>query len=77
MLLLTLTENIIIQSEPEKQDKNQISEKKFQNLSDLEFNFSSASDFEIKISKRVRFWLKSFTKRQILGWKKYNASDFD
>ena len=29
MLLLTLTENIIIQSEPEKQDKNQISEKNY------------------------------------------------
>ena len=77
MLLLTLTENIIIQSEPEKQDKNQIPEKKFQNLPDLEFNFSNASDFEIKISKRYRFWLKSFTKRQILDWKKYNALDFE
>ena len=29
MLVITLTEDIIIQSEPEKQDKNQISEKKF------------------------------------------------
>ena len=28
-LVLTLTEDIIIQSESEKQDKNQISEKKF------------------------------------------------
>ena len=77
MFLLTLTENIIIQSESKKQDKNQISEKKFQNLPDLEFNFSNASDFETKITKRYRFWLKSFTKRQILDWKKYNALDFE
>ena len=77
MLLLTLTENISIQSEPEKQDKNQILENKFQNLSDLEFNFSNASYFERKISKRYNFWLQSFTKRQILDWKKYNALDFE
>ena len=45
MLAITLTEDIIIQSEPEKQDKNYISEKKFWNLSDFELNFS----------QRVRF----------------------
>ena len=77
MLLLSLAENIINQSEPEKQDKNQISEKKLKNFSHLEFNFSNASDFEIKISKRVRFWLKNFTKRQTLDWKKYNSLDFE
>ena len=43
--------------------------KEFQSLSDFEFIFSNASDFEIKISKRVRFWFKSFTKRQNLDWK--------
>ena len=47
------------------------------NLSDFEFNFSNASDFAIKISKPVRFWLNIFTKRQILDWKKYNALDFE
>ena len=40
-----MTENIIIQFEPENQDKNQILEKKFQN----------SSDFELKILQRVRF----------------------
>ena len=45
------------------------------------------ADFELKILQRVRFWnkkkqgvrflFKSFTTRQILDWKKYNASDFD
>ena len=49
----------------------------FSNLSDFEFNFSNASDFGKKNSKRVRFWFKSFTKRQILDWKKYNALDFE
>ena len=33
---LTLTENIINQSEPQKQDRNQILEKKLNNLSDFE-----------------------------------------
>ena len=65
--MLTLTEDIIIQSEPEKQDKNQISERKFQNL----------SDFELKFLQRVRFWIKIFTTRQILNWNFYNASDFE
>ena len=44
-LVLTLTEEIIIQSEPEKQDKNQISEK----------NFYYVSASELKILQRVRF----------------------
>ena len=76
-MLLTLTENVIIQSELEKQIKNQIWEKKFSNLSDFEFNFSNASDFGKKISKRVRVWFKTFKMRQILDWKKYNALEFE
>ena len=72
-----MTENIILQSELEKQDKNQISQKKFLNLSDFEFNFSNASDFEKKIFKTHQIWIKSFTKRQILDWKKDNALDFE
>ena len=44
-MLLTLTEDVIFQSEFEKQDINQISEKKFQNL----------TDFEFIILQRVRF----------------------
>ena len=39
-----------MQSEPEKQDKNQISEKKIWNL----------SDFELKFSHCVRFWFEVF-----------------
>ena len=37
--MLTLIEDIIIQSEPEKQDENQISEKIFHNVSDSEIKF--------------------------------------
>ena len=37
--VLTLIEDGIIQAEPEKQDKNQISEKTFYNVSDSELNF--------------------------------------
>ena len=43
--MLTLIGDIIIQSEPEKQDKNQISEKIFYNV----------SDFELIFLQRVRF----------------------
>ena len=64
--MLTFIEDIIIQSDPEKQDKNQISEKFFYN----------ASDSELKFSQRVRFWIKFFTTRQILSYKFYDASDF-
>ena len=48
---------MIIQSEPEKQYKNQILEIKFWNL----------SDFELKFLQRVRLWIKTFTTRQILN----------
>ena len=44
-LVFTLKEDIITQLGTEKQDKNQISEKKFKIL----------SDFELKILQRVRF----------------------
>ena len=65
-LILTLPEDIIIQSKPKKQDKSHILEEKFQNLSDLELNFS----------QRVRFWFKSFTTPHFSDWKNYNVSDF-
>ena len=55
-MVFTLTENFIIQSEPEKQKK---------------------SEFGEKIQTFVRFWIKSFTTRQISDWKKYNALDFE
>ena len=55
MLVLTLTEEIIIQREPEKQDKNQILEKKSGNLSDFELKISNAPDFETKFLQSVRF----------------------
>ena len=76
-MVLTLTDDIIIQSEPEKQDENQILEMEFQKLSDFELTFSNASNFETKNPKRVRFWFKSFTTCHVLDWKKYNALDFD
>ena len=44
-LVKTLTKDIINQSEPEKLDKNQILEKKFRTLSDLELNFSQRLGF--------------------------------
>ena len=66
MLVLTSTDDIIIQSEPQNQDKNRISEKKFQNVGDFELNFPDASDYETKLSQRVRFVFKGFTKRQTL-----------
>ena len=50
-----MTENIFIQSELEKHDKNQISEKRILKLSDFEFNFSDASDFEKKIHNASDF----------------------
>ena len=53
--MLTLIEDIILQSESEKQDKNQIWEKFFYNVSDSELNSL----------QRVRFWIKNFTTRQI------------
>ena len=54
-LVLALIEDIVIQSEPEKQDKNQISEKIFY-----------VSESELKFLQRVRLWNKNFTTRQIL-----------
>ena len=39
--------------------------------------FFKKHDFVMKISLRVRFWIEKNTKRQILNWKKDNASDFD
>ena len=55
MLVLTLTEEIIIQSEPEKQDKNQISENFYYNVS-----YS-----ELKILQPVRFRIEKFRTTQI------------
>ena len=62
-----MREDVIIQSEPEKQDENQILENKFVKLSGFELKFSNAADFESKFPQRVRFWTKFF----------YNASDFE
>ena len=64
--MLKLIEDIILQSEHEKQDENQISEKIFYNV----------PDSELKFLQRVRFWIKCFTTRQILKYKFYDASDF-
>ena len=64
--MLTSTEDIVSQSETEKQDKYQISEKKFYNLSDIDLKFSNAADFEIKFYNASDF-----------GLKKTNALDFE
>ena len=64
-MVLTLTSDIIMQSEPEKQKEFQISDKKSYNLSEFKIifetrqvliqKFYNASDYEIKLLKRVRF----------------------
>ena len=40
--------------------------KKFSNVSDFELRFSNASEIEIKILQRVRFWIENFLTRRIL-----------
>ena len=57
-MIFTLTEDIIILSEPENQVKMQILEKEFKILSDFELNFSKGSDFEFNFFRHVRFWKK-------------------
>ena len=64
---MTLTELIIVQSEPEKQDKKTDSGEKV----------SKPVRFWIKFFTGVRFWFEVFTTRQILDSKKYNALDFE
>ena len=61
-----LTEDIIIQSEPEKQDNLQILEEKTYNKSHFEKEISDASTFGIKFLQRVRFCFICSTTRQIL-----------
>ena len=73
--MLTLVEDIIIQSEPEKQDKNQISEKLF--LQRARFwikNFYKVSDSEFVFLQRVGFWIKSCTTRQIFKQKNLKST---
>ena len=60
-----LTEDIIIQSEPEKQDKIRFWRKSFKTCKIVNYNFltrqiskqnfHNASDFELKFLQRVRF----------------------
>ena len=47
-----------------------MSEKMFQNFWVFELKFSSASVFETKFSKGVRFWFINFKTRRILDSKK-------
>ena len=42
----------------------------------LEWNFYNASDFELKILQRVRFWIKFFTTRQFLKKNNFLKSMF-
>ena len=58
-MVLTLTEDIFIQSKLGKEDKSDISEIRIHNL----------SDFEVKISQHDKFWCKGFTTRQFFNSK--------
>ena len=44
----------------------QILKQKFYKLSDFESNFYNASDFKTNFLRRVRFWIRNFTTRQVL-----------
>ena len=76
-LVLTLTENLIIQSEPEKQDKIRFRRKSFRSSQILNHNFLThqilqqscynASDFDLKVLQLVRIWIK----------RKENALEFE
>ena len=58
--------------------KNQIpKQKNFKCCQFLKQNFYNRSDFKWIFIKRVRFWIKSFTTRQILNLEFYDASDFE
>ena len=76
-MLSTLTEKVIFQSELEKQDKNQISVKRILKIVRFWIQFFQRGRFWKKNSKRVRFRLKSFTKRKVLDRKKNNVLDFE
>ena len=66
-LVLTLTEDIIIQSEPEKQDKTRSWRKILKLVRFWIKNFSTRQILNQKILQRVRFWIKNFPTRQILN----------
>ena len=72
-----MTENIFIQSELEKQDKNQISENRILKIVRFWIQFFQRVRFWKNNSKLVGFRLKSFTKRKVLDWRKYNVLDFE
>ena len=67
----------MIQSEPKKQDKSQISAKSFYNVSDSELKFLQRVRFwtESAFLGRVRFRIKIVTTHQIFNWNFYNVSD--
>ena len=66
-----------MQSDPGKQYKNQIAEKKFYLWSDFELIFSNAPNFATKLLQRFKFWIKIVTTRQIVIWKFYGAWVFE
>ena len=55
-IVLLLTEGIIIQLEPWKQNEKEILEEKFYGAPDFELKFSKASVFEISFKQCVRFF---------------------
>ena len=74
------------QSEREKQDENQISDRNYYNVSDFEINFYNASDFELKKYNAWDFEINfynasdfelSFSNSSLMEWGKYNALGFD
>ena len=85
--MLTLIEDIMIQSETEKHDKNQISEKFFYNVSDsgikflqkiVNWKFYNASDFEENLFKKLDFEEKHIFKKHDLEEKhKFKKHDFE
>ena len=54
-LVLTLTEDITIHSDAEKQYKNQFPGKMFNNLSHFDSKISNTSGFEVGFLQRVKF----------------------
>ena len=62
-LVLTLAEDVIIQTQPGKQDKNSYCRKSSTTGQILKNKFYNASDFDSEVLQRVRFWIEKITTR--------------
>ena len=79
-LVLTLTVDVILQSETEKQIINQFSKTRFYNLSDFQLKINQNVWIWLeKLSTRqfVSFWWEIFRRRQFSNSKFYNGSHFE